>query len=146
VLSSRKGIRWRAIGRRSGRSDTSAATAGSTLTTSAPVGAKAFAKAIDTGVSRGQWVSPRAPSITFDQWAAEWRSTVIHLRPKTLAGYDSLLKTHLSPTFGSRSLARIQPADVRAWVPSLHSVGSESIAHPAGGDAVVGDPASRRYR
>src|SRR5215211_7648610 len=37
------------------------------------------------------------------------------LRPRTLELYRDLLRLHVLPTLGSRELARLSPADIRAW-------------------------------
>lgn len=37
-------------------------------------------------------------------------------RPNTLAGYESLLRVHLLPTFGARPVGSLRPLDVRAWL------------------------------
>lgn len=39
-----------------------------------------WAKEMETDVRRGEWVDPRLARTTFAQWAAEYLTTIVHLR------------------------------------------------------------------
>ena len=57
---------------------------------------------------------------------ARWRvdpTATSHLKPKTLAGYESLLRTRVLPTFGSLRLDRIEPLAVEKWIGQMQSEG-----------------------
>jgi integrase len=45
------------------------------------------------------------------------------LKPKTRAGYDSLLRSHVLPEFGQVPLGRIEPLQVRQWIAALQERG-----------------------
>jgi integrase len=47
----------------------------------------------------------------------------VHLKPKTLAGYESLLRTQIRPRWGAVPLVSVTNADVVAWVASMRSAG-----------------------
>jgi Phage integrase, N-terminal SAM-like domain len=48
-----------------------------------------------------------------------WRGTTVHLKPKTRAGYESLLRTLILPELGRARLRDIDPLWVREWVAGL---------------------------
>lgn len=72
---------------------------------------------------RGEWVDPRLASQTFGSWAEEWLTTTVGLKPKTRAGYESLLRIHVLPGLGARSLGSLRQVDVKAWVARLEAGG-----------------------
>ena len=61
--------------------------------------------------------------MVFGPWAEEWLATAVHLKPKTVAGYRSLLRSRILPAFGQRALGDIRPADVRVWLASMRAAG-----------------------
>jgi integrase len=75
-----------------------------------------------TAIERDEWQPPttepaRRPA-TFDEYAAAWLDTR-DLRPRTRVLYESLLRTHLSPTFGDQPLRAIDVVKVRQWYAAL---------------------------
>ena len=61
--------------------------------------------------------------VTFGEWAADWLRTTVHLKPKTIEGYESLLRKHLLPAFEDVPLGHIRQLDVREWVSGLSATG-----------------------
>jgi hypothetical protein len=59
-------------------------------------------------------------------WTTRWWKTTAALKPKARLGYESLLRTHILPTFGDMPLARIQPIDVQEWSGRLIASGLSS--------------------
>ncbi len=90
------------------------------------VDAELFVASVETDKVRGAWVDPRLSKTTFGEWAASWRSTVVHLKPKTRAGYDSLMRTPVLPEFGQTPLAAITTVRVKGWVADLTRQGLSS--------------------
>ena len=82
-----------------------------------------FLGAVEGDKARGAWVDPRLSRITLEDWADRWVRTTVHLKPKTQAGYDSLLRSHVLPAFGRTPLGRIRQVDVREWVSRLSQRG-----------------------
>jgi integrase len=78
-----------------------------------------FLSAVETDKARGEWIDPKLSRTSFSTWASRWSGTVVHLKPKTKAGYESLLRAHILPRFGRTPLGRIQPVHVREWVAAL---------------------------
>jgi integrase len=70
-------------------------------------------------LDRSEWTDPRLARTTFAEWATPWLDTRRHLKPKTLAGYQSLLSVHLLPRFGHFPLAAIDPLLIETWVVEL---------------------------
>jgi len=73
--------------------------------------------------SRGDWTDPALGMVPFAEWADRWLGLQVDLKPKTQAGYESILRSHLVPAFGRRPLASIQPEDVEQLVADLTAEG-----------------------
>jgi len=74
-------------------------------------------------LDRAEWTDPRLARTSFGEWAVEWLETRRHLKPKTLAGYESLLRVHLLPRFGEMPLSGIDPYVIESWVVELTDSG-----------------------
>ena len=85
--------------------------------------AERYLATVEASKVRGDWVDPRLGRTTFAHWAKRWFGTISALKPKTRAGYESLLRTVIFPTFDGAQLAQIQPVDVREWVSKLTANG-----------------------
>jgi integrase len=83
------------------------------------VDAERFLASVEVGKFRGEWIDPKLSNMTFGEWADQWRSTVVHLKPKTKVGYDSLLRRQLLPAFGHFPLIAITTVRVKGWVAEL---------------------------
>ena len=77
--------------------------------------ASRFKSEQEAKMHRGEWLDPNAGKISFGEWSARWLSGLHSIKPKTLTGYESLLRVRVLPTFGSTELRRITPAMVREW-------------------------------
>jgi len=58
-------------------------------------------------VQRGAYVDPRKSAETFGSVAAQWFATKGHRKPKTVAGYRSILDTLVLPKWGEVPLKQI---------------------------------------
>src|SRR5204863_7898763 len=76
-------------------------------------------------IQRGDYLDPRLARTTFEQWAREWLSTTVHLKPKTQASYESILNKRVLPVFGNARIAAIEQVDVRRFVAELVKAGDE---------------------
>jgi hypothetical protein len=74
-------------------------------------------------LARGEYVDPKRGRLTAGEWADTWMSGRVHLKPKTLASYSSLLRTRIRPAWEARPLVGITNAEVVAWVASMRSAG-----------------------
>jgi integrase len=68
---------------------------------------------------KGEWVDPTAGKVTYREWSDQWLSGLHSIKPKTLAGSESLLRSRVLPRFGGTELRRITTTAVRAWVASM---------------------------
>ena len=71
---------------------------------------------------RGLWVDPSAGAVGFGEYAEGWFRGLT-LKPKTTAGYRSLLDSRILPTLGVVELRRITPDFLRSWVANMASDG-----------------------
>lgn len=73
-------------------------------------------------IDRGDWIAPEAGNIPLSEAAADWLSG-LDIKPKTRAGYESLLRSRVLPVFGDLPLNRITPAMVREWIADMTNEG-----------------------
>jgi integrase len=57
------------------------------------------------------------------EWLAAWRVRRVDLKPSTLAGYDSVLRTRILPTWGRVPLRRVERDAVVQWVTQMTAEG-----------------------
>jgi integrase len=77
--------------------------------------ADAFAKTTEADKLRGSWIDPRSASVTFGEYAEQWRESRVH-RPTTRAHVETNLRRHVLPTFGDRPLGSIRTSEIQNWV------------------------------
>jgi integrase len=80
--------------------------------------------AVKDQLHRGDFVDPRQGRRRFAAWAAEWLATAAHVRPKTHAHYESILRVHVLPTFANTPVAAITSSDVRRFIAERVNVGA----------------------
>jgi integrase len=87
------------------------------------VDAETFLTTIEGSKLRGEWIDPRRARTSLEEWTEHWLQTTVHLKPKTRAGYESLLRIHILPAFGKTPLGAIEPDDVSSWVAEMSKRG-----------------------
>lgn len=87
--------------------------------------AQAYLNGLTADVHRGEYVDPRKSAETFGSVAEQWYLTKSHRKPKTLAGYRSLLDTIVLPRWGAVSLKSITYEQYSTWLGSLSVDGSQ---------------------
>lgn len=85
--------------------------------------AKRYAATVEADMARHDWVDPQRGRHPFEEWAEQWISTTTHLKPKTRESYESILRNHLLPAFGSRSIASIEHPEVLTFLSGLQVAG-----------------------
>jgi integrase len=80
-------------------------------------------RALETSSERVAGFDPRRGRIPNSEWAVMWLATKHDIKPKTRAGYESLLRSRVLPTFGAVSVNQITPAMVDTWVAEMVSEG-----------------------
>ena len=89
-------------------------------------------KLIEREIEFGEWIDPDLQNTTYQEWIARWMPTRTDLKPKTVAGYESLLRSRIMPTFAGARLGWIRTIDVEEWVSAMDSEGlSPSRIHQA---------------
>lgn len=87
------------------------------------VDAQAWIDGVTASVVRGDYVDPDRGRLTVGAWAAAWFAGRVHLKEKTLAGYESLLRTRILPAWAKVPLVSVANADVVAWVAGMRACG-----------------------
>ena len=78
-----------------------------------------YLQGVGMAMQTSTYVDPSAGNMSVEVFAAKWISTQGHLKPSTLATYESILGKHVLPRWGSTPLARVVHEDVVAWVSDL---------------------------
>lgn len=89
------------------------------LTFATKADANEYLAAMQTDFARGQWLDHRRGRIQFEEWARQWQSTTVNLRPSSRARDDSYLRSLILPTFGSAAVGDIDHLMVRSWIAEL---------------------------
>ena len=71
---------------------------------------------VETDLRRGAWIDPTAGKVTVEKLAYEWLTANPRKRTSSRAHDESILRSHLLPVLGTRSLAGITRHDVQALV------------------------------
>ena len=87
------------------------------------VDADRFLIQVEAQKQRGEWIDPDLSATPFADWAHGWITTRTHLKPKTLDGYQSLLRNHIIPRFGGVRLDRIDGLAIEQWVADMQESG-----------------------
>jgi integrase len=87
------------------------------------VDAQRWLDEVTASLVTGQYVDPRRARLAVGEWADGWMRGRAHLKPKTLAGYESLLRTRVLPTWGKLPLVKVTHSDVVAWVAAMRAEG-----------------------
>jgi integrase len=82
-----------------------------------------FMATIQADLVRGDWTDPRLSRISVEEWSERWLRTKSHLKPKTLAGYQSNLHAHVLPAFGRYQLRHVDHMAVEEWMADLAASG-----------------------
>lgn len=81
----------------------------------AQASAEAELDRISADKQRGDYLDPRAGKTRFADVAEEWLAMKMN-RTSTVQGYESLLRRHVLPCFGSRPVGSIRTSDVRRFL------------------------------
>lgn len=85
--------------------------------------AAAWLAETEASIRRGVWTDPDAGRVTLGEWAEHWLGHQPHLRPKTLTGYEAVVRGRLMPALGSLSLAEIDRGVVRGLLADMAGTG-----------------------
>lgn len=88
------------------------------------IDAEHWLDSVRVDLASGVYVSPERGRVTFGDWSTQWLAESVHLKPKTVAGYQSILNRHLLPRWGGVQLGTIDRPAIRAWVAQLVAAGT----------------------
>jgi integrase len=77
--------------------------------------ANRWLSSVQTDISRGVFIDPRAGRETLAAYAERWLTMRVDLRPKTVGLYRTLLDRCILPTLGTVELGKLTPSIVRSW-------------------------------
>ena len=83
------------------------------------VDAEAFRTEIEAGKLRGETINHKLAKTPLADWLTEWEQGRLGRRASTRNRDESLIRNHILPTFGGKTVGGIEPSDVRAWVARL---------------------------
>jgi integrase len=81
--------------------------------------AEKFLSTVEADIARGDWVDPTLGRVQLDEWSQRWLASKRRIKPKTRAGYESLLASRILPTFGDLAINRIDREGVETWVTDM---------------------------
>ena len=104
------------------------------------VDAEKFLIQVESQKQRGEWIDPDLAATPFADWAHSWITTRTHLKPKTLDGYQSLLRIHIIPEI-RRCSSRPDRWSLDRAVGRRHAGGGTvCLEDPSGAPGAVSDP------
>ncbi len=80
-------------------------------------------QAVEYKTQTGEWIDPTLQATPYGEWAQTWIDTKTHLRPKTLATYESLFNSRILTRFGEARLRDIRAIEIEQWISSMHNEG-----------------------
>src|SRR5690606_2986808 len=70
-------------------------------------------------LQRGEHIDPRDSRQRFGELIEEWRASTVDLRPSTRSGYESIVRVHIAPRWGSVQISAISAGAIQEWVNEL---------------------------
>jgi integrase len=86
-----------------------------TKTWAKKVDAERWASTQEADKARGQWIDPRAGSVTFGDYAKAWAASQVW-RPGTERSVSIRLEKHILPTLGDVPIGALRTSLLQAWV------------------------------
>src|SRR4051794_31089212 len=77
--------------------------------------AERYLTLVEAQLVRGEWIDPERGTVLLSAYADRWILERPGLRPRTVALYGQLLRTHITPYLGDTQLAKIGTPTVRSW-------------------------------
>jgi integrase len=84
--------------------------------------ADSFAASVKTSLDTGAYVDPKAGKITFEDYAEQWRKSLV-MDPTTASNVRSRLKRHVYPVLGPQPMGLLakRPSAIKAWIKGMES-------------------------
>lgn len=94
-----------------------------TKTFSRMTDARSYKTKLEYELQRGIFIDPRDARTPVGEWIETWRSSWSHLSENTLLQRESLLRSHVLPSFGDMAIGHITQPHIQAWVAALKNEG-----------------------
>jgi len=93
--------------------------------------AERWLASVEVAKARGEWLDPAAGKVQLGEWAEQWLSGQVQLKPSTYARYGLILRKQVLPTWSRVPLSAVTYSDVSAWVKTLSSshLSASSVRH-----------------
>lgn len=83
-------------------------------------------------IMQGDWIDPKRGKIALRDYAENWIAERPKLRPRTVALYQQLMRTHIDPYLGGTQLSSLTTPSIRTWRARLLANGtSQTVAAKA---------------
>jgi integrase len=82
-----------------------------------------YAKRVDVRIDSGDYIDREAGATPYRVVAEEWLSTLVHVKPRTLAGYRAILNYRLLPEFGDDPVSAITTSRIRGYLARMANDG-----------------------
>ncbi len=83
------------------------------------VDANRMLREVERKSERSAGFDPTAGKVTVAAWSSSWLATKVNAAPKTLSGYQSLLRSRILPSVGAMPLNTVTPGVVDRWVADM---------------------------
>jgi integrase len=87
------------------------------------IDAERYLTSVEHSKMTGGYIDPAAGRVTVAEWAERWMASRVHLKPKTIASYESLLRSRVLPRWGDVPVAQVTNAAVVGWVAEMRAGG-----------------------
>ena len=88
------------------------------------VDAERYLTTVEHSKMTGSYTDPAAGRLTVAEWANRWMASRVHLKAKTIASYESLLRSRVLPALcGDVPLQRLTNGSVVSWVADMRAGG-----------------------
>lgn len=90
--------------------------------------AENYATRVENDMLSGFYISPDAGKVTMKEWGEQWLQAQAHMKPSTWARYESVIRNHIIPKWGSCHLSSVRHAEIQTWVStSAKSMAATSV-------------------
>jgi integrase len=80
------------------------------------VDAQRWLDGVTASIVAGTYIDPALTRVTVAEWGRRWLDGHAAVKPSTHARYESLMRVHVVPYWGSRPLRNVNVADVETWL------------------------------
>jgi hypothetical protein len=78
---------------------------------------------VTSSVVTGTYVEPRLARVTVGEWGRRWLDGHAALKPSTRGRYESLMRVHIVPRWGTTPIRAVNVADVEDWLSAMIAAG-----------------------